>query len=176
MTQEFIQNLENQILTGLGGIVVTFIIAIAGYFTQKLKIQLTQSQESVFENKARQAVEYSISMLKDQIAKEGWDGPKLQADIVAFAAPYLINKFPQAVKRVGVDPKDPDAQSQVKGVLNRVFADVANTMAQSVATPDKGLTELNTSRQAAAQQTPTLIGIDAKTNAASPDGSVINAR
>ena len=130
-----IQQIEYDVLSALA-IFLGILANAAGYYVvRKLNLQLSEAQKDRFEGDAKSAIAYGISIMKQDIEQKGWAHPEVQASVVATSAPYMINKFPDSIKAMGLKLNDPDIQAQVRGVLTRVFSDVVATQAASPATP-----------------------------------------
>lgn len=92
----------------------------------------------------------------DAIKANGYDHVDVQSQIVAWAAPYAMEKFGPALKNIGLDPNDPAATTRyITDELNRVFPAAITLYAASPATftPGSMTTEQLNAAEAARTKT-----------------------
>jgi hypothetical protein len=82
------------------------------------------------------AVTYGLQQSQELIRQKGWDHVDVRNATLAAAAPYLIKRFPDTLKAVGVDFSNEKAVTDtVIGALDRAFPHAAARAAASPATP-----------------------------------------
>jgi len=84
----------------------------------------------------QKAVTYGLQQTQDVIREKGWDHIEVRNQALAKAVPYLIERFPDTLRAVGVDLANRNAMtSSVTGALDRAFPHAAARAAASPATP-----------------------------------------
>lgn len=122
MTQE----LANQVLQDLVYLLlVAFLTAgtwALQYVARRWKINLSDDQKQTFQDAVEKALDWATTRAVPALDAAGWDHrlESVRSPLINAAARYAVENFPDALRAVGVDPKNPEvAASQVRGALER---------------------------------------------------------
>lgn len=103
---------------------------------QKLSVQANNAAVAAFDDAIRKSVQAGASALQGEIAAKGWSHPEVKSAIVAWGAPYAMERFKDAMRGVGLDPDDPVVTAgTVEAALNRAFPTAIAPVAASPVTP-----------------------------------------
>jgi len=87
------------------------------------------------------SVAYGLQQSHDLIHANGWNSIEVKNKTLGTAFQYMIDRFPDTLKAVGVDPLKPDAiEKVVTSALDRVFPQAASIAASSPVTPPVTIT------------------------------------
>jgi hypothetical protein len=127
---------ETELLQALGVVLLALMIAAGRLILKRLNIQLTAAQKAEMEDVAEKSITAGIAKSQDVIKAKGWDHAEVKSAVVGDAITYAINKFPDAMKRAGINTKTPvQAAEQLADVMERKFPEVATAAAASPVTP-----------------------------------------
>ena len=102
---------------------------VAGHFG----IKISAGVQSAYDTALSKAVAFGISKAQAEIAAKGWDHADVKNQILGTALDYVVGKFPDALKAVGLDPAT--QRQTIMDALERVFPDAADWASRSPATP-----------------------------------------
>jgi hypothetical protein len=133
------------VLLGFGTWGVTQLVQWLGL---KNSAQATANLDDALEK----AVTYGLQQSTALIKQKGWDDVEVRNATLAKAAPYLIDRFPDALRAVGVDMNDQAAlQAKVMGALDRIYPHASAVAAASPGTPPATAPQPSTTAELAAQ-------------------------
>ncbi len=126
-----------------GALMQLFAAAIMGVGTwavtrlvQWLGLKNAAQATAAFDDVLQKAVTYGLQQTQSLISRNGWDHIEVRNQALAHAAPYLIQRFPDTLRAVGVDLSDSaGTAAAVTGALDRAFPHAAARAAASPATP-----------------------------------------
>ncbi len=131
-----LSGVQAQLLQTLAIVVLGVLVAIGRLVLKKLNISLTDDQKSELEDVASKSLTWGITQSEALIKAKGWDHIAVKNAVVAAAIGYAIEKFPDAMKRSGIDTSNPAAAAEkLSGVMNRVLPNAVAQAADSPATP-----------------------------------------
>lgn len=120
------------VLLGLGSWGATRLVSWLGL---KNSAQATANLDDALQK----SVTYGLQQSQAMIAAKGWDHVDVHNAALASALPYMIQRFPDALKAAGVDMSNQQAlQATVAGALDRSFPQAVAVAAASPATPLAG--------------------------------------
>lgn len=103
---------------------------------QKLGVQANNAAVAAFDDAINKSVQAGAAELQHLIEAKGWSHPETKNAIVAWAAPYAIDKFKDALKGVGLDPGNRAlTEDTIRAALNRAFPTAIAPVAASPVTP-----------------------------------------
>lgn len=129
---------------------------------RKLGIQANNAAVVAFDDALARSVHAGASALQQTIAAKGYDHPETKNAILAFAAPYAIDKFAPALKGIGLDPADPfTTGNYLREELDRIFPTAMTAIAASPVTPPSppGTTAADLNRGELARITGAVVAI-----------------
>jgi hypothetical protein len=117
-------------LTVFGTLTLT---AIAKHFN----LQVSAQQTASFDDALEKSVTFGATQAEAQIRKNGWDSPDIKSPILNIALNTMAQKFPDALKGVGLSPDvgDPATAAKITAALTRAYPAAMATVAASPATP-----------------------------------------
>lgn len=131
-----LSQIEQQVLMLIAGLILAILTVAAKRFMSWLGIKQTDAQMAQLDDVAGKALSYGVTQAQATIKAKGWDHVDAQNQVVAMAAQYAVQKFPDAVKAAGIDTSSLTAAiAGLEGVLQRKFPEVAAVMVTSPATP-----------------------------------------
>lgn len=131
---------ETQILQALGGVVLLGVLWAIRYVAGILRIKLSDTQKAEIEDVAGKSIAYGLGRVEDIIKAKGWDHPDVKSGAVSLAINYAIERFPDAMKRAGIDATSiQTAARTLEPMLQRKFPEVAAVVAASPVTPPVGV-------------------------------------
>ncbi len=84
----------------------------------------------------QKSITFGLQQSQDLIRRKGWDDVDVRTSAIGQALPYMIERFPDVLKAVGVDTSDQASlQRIVSGALDRAFPQAASVAAASPGTP-----------------------------------------
>lgn len=104
-----LSTLEADFLQGLAGLVLMFLLYLMQRGSAWLKIKLSDAQKAEMEDVAAKALTWGVTQSETLIKAKGWDHAEVQNAVVAAATRYAVTKFPDAIKRTGLDLSNPEA-------------------------------------------------------------------
>lgn len=114
----------------------TFGTWALGRLARKLGVQANSEAVIAFDDALTRSVRAGAAAAQGVIAARGWDHPDVKNAVIAFAAPYAIDKFAPALRAIGLDPTDPRAtQAYIRSELDRIFPTAMTAVANSPVTP-----------------------------------------
>jgi uncharacterized protein with gpF-like domain len=131
-----LSQIEQQILMLIAGLILAILTVAAKRFMSWLGIKQTDAQMAQLDDVAGKALTYGVTQAQATIKAKGWDHVDVKDQVVATAAQYAVQKFPDALKGAGIDTTSVNAAANdLQGVLQRKFPEVAAVMVTSPATP-----------------------------------------
>jgi len=127
-----------QSVVGLCAVALTVLGGIAlQAFAAKLKVQISASQTSAFDDALSKALTYGATVADAEIKAKGWDHPDVKNAVVATALTYAVSKFPDALAAVGLstDLTNPTNVATITAALQRALPAAMLTASASPATP-----------------------------------------
>jgi len=128
--------ITNVLLQLAGAVILGVGTWAIGRLLQWLGLKTSAQAMANLDDALGKAVTYGLQQSQDLIRQKGWDHADVRNATLAAAVPYLIKRFPDTLKAVGVDLSNEKATTEaVTGALDRAFPHAAATAAASPATP-----------------------------------------
>lgn len=111
----------------LAGIVLIAVLSMVGRAVlARLNLQLTAAQRGELDDIAKRALSAAYTTTIASAKSAGWDHVQIKNDVLGHAVLYAIQRFPDAMKRAGIDPTDPVAAGdKLAGLLTRLYSPIA---------------------------------------------------
>jgi Zn-dependent protease with chaperone function len=123
-------------LQALGAIIGAAVLFALKRLISWMGGQETAADQAAFDLAGEKVMAFAVSKGTAKIKQLGWDHPDVKSSVIAEGAQQFIDKFPDAMKAVGIDPADPAAAGRLAdGVLERKFPAAMAAAAASPATP-----------------------------------------
>lgn len=131
-----LSQIEQQILMLLAGLILAILTVAAKRFMSWLGVKNADAQMAQLDDVAGKALSYGVTQAQATIKAKGWDHADVKNQVVATAAQYAVQKFPETLAGAGIDTSSLNAAADsLQGVLQRKFPEVAAVMVASPATP-----------------------------------------
>jgi hypothetical protein len=129
-----ISSIETAVLQA-AGIAVLGVASWAGtLISQKFRFDISTATKAEMEDVATKSLTWALTAATDTIKLKGWDHIDIKNQVISDATRYAVARFPDALKRSGVDLDNFSAASQrLSGVLERTFPAVVATHLETVA-------------------------------------------
>lgn len=135
MTSADLSPITDLLLQGAGAIV----LGLAGWATQRLiawlNLKVSAQQTAALDGALQKALTYGIQQAKTTIDAKGWDHVDVKNQVLGTALDTMVQKFPDALKGIGVDLADPKVGPIVTAMLDRAFPAAATVAVASPVTP-----------------------------------------
>lgn len=131
-----ISGLINELLQGLGVVVLAVLLLAGKVAVQWMGLKLTADQASTLDTVAGNALDWAISRASTEIAAKGWDHPAVKSGILAAALGYAQDNAAAGLRKAGIDTSTRLASATALApVLERSFSHAVTKAAASPATP-----------------------------------------
>ncbi len=153
--------LINMLLQALAAVLLAAGTWAIARLMRWLGLQNATQATNAFDDALGKSITFALQQSQDLIRHKGWDDLEVRTTAIGRALPYMIERFPDVLKAVGVDMSDRNSvQKIVSGALDRAFAGAAMVAAASPATPPAPLPVLQTIAAPANQARvgPSLVG------------------
>jgi hypothetical protein len=84
---------------------------------------------------AMNGISAAVMAAQQQIKAKGWDHPEVQNALVATAASYVADKFPDTLAKAGLDPSTTQGQQDIRDLVTRALPAGVAAAAASPTTP-----------------------------------------
>lgn len=130
-------------LTPLFQLVLSLVVGALGIFgswafaalARKLGMQVTQQQQDLFDSALHKLVTMGASKSMGIIEAAGWNHPSVKDAILREAINAAMEKFPDAMKGVGIEPGEPNSTRKIRDALERVYPLAMTSIVASPVTP-----------------------------------------
>ena len=129
------------VINALLQLVASLLLAAGGWLIARpvhwLGLKNAAQATANLDDALQKAIAYGLQQVQDTIREKGWDHIDVRDRTLAIAPPYLITRFPDALRAVGgLDLSNRKAaEIAVSGALDRAFPQAADTA--SPATPPR---------------------------------------
>lgn len=138
-----VSSLETQVLQAVGIVLMALFTWAGRMVVEKLHIEVATAQRAELEDVTTKALSWAVHGAMDTVKAKGWDHLDTKNQVISDATRYAINRFPDTLKRAGIDLTDTTLSAEsLAGILQRKYPEIT---AQS----------LNTVRTVAVQQAAT---------------------
>jgi hypothetical protein len=138
------------VLAALGLLIASVIGLIGTMIVNKLKAGKLLSSQQAAQIQANittigmAAGQAGVMAAQKEITDHGWDHTVTQNKIVAEAASYALQKFPDQLKQAGFDPTTTEGQKNVSDLINSMLPAIVSQAAASPTTPPADKTPVQT--------------------------------
>lgn len=116
------------------GIVGTWAVS---RLAQRFGLQVNQAQKAMFDQALSDSLTYGVTQADATIKAKGWDHVDSKNAIIDAGLSYVVAKFPDALKAVGLSSNlnDPANAAAITSALTRMLPIATTTAAASPTTP-----------------------------------------
>jgi hypothetical protein len=133
-------------LTPVFQLVLSLVVGALGIFgswafaalARKLGMQVTQQQQDLFDSALHKLVTMGASKSMGIIEAAGWNHPSVKDAILREAINAAMEKFPDAMKGVGIELGEPNSTRKIRDALERVYPLAMTSVVASPVTPTTG--------------------------------------
>jgi hypothetical protein len=120
-----------------GGVLFILAGAILVRLQKWAGVKLTAEQTAQFDDALNKSITFGATKAIGEIKAHGWDSPMVKDQVLATAAQNVVEKFPGALKAVGLTPtlNEPGNAQNIADALERAFPAAMKQAAESPATP-----------------------------------------
>jgi hypothetical protein len=123
-------------LLQLGATAITALGTVAiARLVQWLNIKNGDATRSALDEVLNKSVTFGLAESQDLIKAKGWDHVDVRNAAIAKALPYLIDRFPDVLRGLKLDPEAPETKLKMQDALLRALPFAALTASNSPATP-----------------------------------------
>lgn len=101
---------------------------------QRFGIQISDAQRDRLELAIEKSVQAGGMMLEQTAAAQGWEHPEFRSQVIETGLGYLVQHFPEALQRCGLDPANTADAAKLRDALTRAFPIAIAPVAASPAT------------------------------------------
>lgn len=135
--QYTLTGLEQQVLQILAAFLVAGIGVVLKKALDYLGVKNSDAIVAKLDDAATKSVQAGVMKSLDVIKAKGWDHIEVHGAIASAATSYIIEKFPEALSKSGIDPSTPEGLKKIGDIVNRVLPSVASDLVKSPVTPDE---------------------------------------
>lgn len=131
-----ISSLLNEILQGLGVVVLAIAITAGRKLISWMGLKVTQDQANTLNTVANNALDWAIAQATNLIAEKGWDHPSVKAAVIQAALSYAQKNAEGGLRKAGIDTSAKVKSAlALQPILERTFSGAMDKAATSPASP-----------------------------------------